>query len=328
MMKLSIAFYLFIFNFVAFGYEHEFVVTDVVGDSGIQIQRLDKQVELRPGDILAIYSHESQQVLGYARVSGITDNSDLFIAAVETHNKSGIVRPENYLRKIDLTKLRNDIPARYDLTYKDENKAAAKYRPLVYAGVVQGMTAANLNKKEFLAGPSILSYGVTNWLQVDVNLASTLFGVTNFAIKNKLFENEDVQMSVENGFQYYKDPSKGSYQFTGYLDTNSNSNFKSYAKFKFFTQKPEDESLNNSDEYKKDFNLELSFSYGYMFANWNQLIFGPKVDVNKKRVGGNIGYYIIDKNFNTMFGVSSVDFSEFRLGRQGYLINLDFWWRF
>lgn len=327
-MKLSIAFFLFIFCLSVYAYDHEFVVTDVVNDNSIQIQRLDKQIILQPGDILAIYSHNTNQVLGYARIANITDNSDLFIATVETHSKSGLIHSENYLRKLDLTKIRNDFPARYDLTYKEENKVAAKYRPLVYAGTVQGMTAANLNKKEFIAGPSIFSYGFTNWLQFDVNLASTIFGVTNFSVKNSVYENEDIQFSVENGFQYYKDPRRGSYQFTGYFDTNSNSNFKSYAKFKLFTQKPEDQSLTNSEEYRKDLNLELSFSYGYLFTNWNQLIFGPKVDVNKKRVGGNIGYYIIDKNFNTMFGVSSVDFSELRLGRQGYLINLDFWWRF
>ena len=104
--------------------------------------------------------------------------------------------------------------------------------------------------------------------------------------------------------------------------------FKSYAKLKIFTQKPQDDSLSNNEEYLYDLNVEFQLSYGYMFNNWNQLIFGPKIDVNKKRIGGNVGYYIIDKNFNSMFGVSSNDFSEFRLGKQSYLINLDFWWRF
>lgn len=328
MTRLFIAFFLFFSTLGAIADEHGFIVTGIISDGGIQFQRLDKQIIIQPGDLLAVYSHESNQVIGYARVSALTESTDLFVATIETHNKSAIIRPENYLRKLDLTIVRNDFPARYDLAYKNENKAAAKYRPLVYAGTVHGMTASNLNKREFLAGPSILSYGINNWLQADMNLAAFLFGVTNFAFKNKLFENDDIQVSIENGFQYYKDPRKGSYQFTGYFDTNSNSNFKSYAKFKLFTQKPEDQTLSNSEEYQNDLNLELSFSYAYMFANWNQLIFGPKVDVNKKKVGGNIGYYIVDKNFHTMFGVSSVDFSEFRLGRQGYLINLDFWWRF
>lgn len=314
----------------SFAYEHEFVVTDIVSDKSIQIQRLDKQISLSPGDILAIYSHQSKEVLGYARVTSVTDNSDLFIVMVETHNKNGIIRPENYLKKLDLTKLDNDIPARYDLSYRDENKVAAKYRSLVYAGLVQGMTASNLYRKEFLLGPSILSYGLTSGTQLDVNLASTIFGVANLAVKSRLVDNDDFELSVENGIQYYTATSskKSSYQFTGYLDMASNSNFKSYAKFKLFTKKPEDQSLSNNEEYQRDLNLELSLSYGYILSNWNQLIFGPKVDVNKKRIGGNIGYYIIDKNFNTMFGVSSNDFSEFRLGKQGYLLNLDFWWRF
>lgn len=331
-MKIFFASLLFIyagfFSTLTHAYENEFVVTDVVTDLTIQIQRLDKQIVVSPGDILAIYSHETKEVLGFARVSFVTDNSDLFIATVETHHKSGLIRPENYLKKLDLTKIDNDIPARYDLTYRDESSVAAKYRPLVYAGLVQGMTASNLAKKEILLGPSILSYGITSWTQVNVNLASSIFGVVNMGIKNKLFDNQDFELSLENGFQYYPSKKKGSYQFTGYLDMASNSHFKSYARFKVFTQKPEDQSLSNNEEYTKDVNLELQLSYGYIFTNWNQLIIGPKIDVNKKNVGGVIGYYVVEKDFNTMFGVSSADFSEFRLGKQAYLINLDFWWRF
>lgn len=313
---------------VVSAYEHQFSVTDIVSDQSIQIERLDRQIPVALGDLLVVYSHQSKEVLGFARIISITDNPDLFIAMIETHNKNGMIRPENYLKKVDLTKSNNDIPARYDLTYREESHAAAKYRPLVYAGLVQGMTASNLTKKEIIVGPSILAYGVTSGTQININLASTLFGVANLGIKNKIVDNQDFEFSIENGFQYYPSTKKGSYQFTGYLDMSSNSRVKSFAKFKVFTQKPEDQSLNNSEEYQRQLNLELQFAYGYIFSNWNQLIFGPKVDVNKKNVGGVIGYYMIEKNFNTMFGVSSADFSEFRLGKQAYLINLDFWWRF
>lgn len=312
----------------ALAYVHEFSITDIVSDQSIQIERLDKQIPINLGDILLVYSHQTNEVLGYARIASVTDNPNLFIAYIETHNKNGIIRPDNYLKKLDLTKIDNDIPARFDLAYRDESNVAAKYRPLVYAGLIQGMTASNLTRKEVLLGPSILAYGVTSRTQVNVNLASSIFGVVNLGVKNKLLDKEDFELSVENGFQYYPTTRKGSYQFFGYLDMSSNSHFKSYARFKIFTKKPEDQSLNNSEEYQRELNLELQFSYGYIFSNWNQLIFGPKVDVNKKNVGGVIGYYLIEKNFNTMFGISSTDFSEFRLGKQAYLVNLDFWWRF
>jgi hypothetical protein len=327
-MKFLLSIYLLVFSFSSFSYEREFVVTDIVSDQTLQIQRLDPQVTVVPGDILAVYSHQTNLVLGYARVASITDSSDLFIAIIETHNKNGLIRTENYLRKLDLTKANNDIPARYDLTYRSESNVAAKYRPLVYGGLIHGMTASNLNKKEWLIGPSILAYGLSSNTQLDVNLASTIFEVANLGVKNKLFNDDDYELSIENGFQYYPETKKGSYQFTGYLDMASNSNFKSYAKFKLFTKKPEDQSLSNNEEYTRDVNLELQFSYGYILSNWNQLIFGPKIDVNKKNVGGVIGYYIIEKNLNTMFGISSTDFSELRLGKQGYLVNFDLWWRF
>ncbi len=330
-MKKSLLALFFIFIFFSsrvFAYDHEFIITDIVSDQNLQIERLDKQIEVLPGDILAIYSHQSNEVLGYAIVDSITDSSDLFMVTIESHHKNGLIRPENYLRKLDLTRLNNDIPARYDLAYKAGSNIASKYRPLVYAGLIQGMTATNLNKSEWIIGPSILAYGLTANSQLDINLASTLFGVLNLGLKNKLIDNDDYELAIENGFQYYPSTKKGSYQFTGYLDMASNSNFKSYAKFKLFTKKPEDQSISNNEEYSRDFNLELQLAYGYIFSNWNQMIFGPKVDVNKKHVGGVIGYYILDKNINTMFGVSSNDFSELRLGKQAYLLNLDLWWRF
>jgi hypothetical protein len=328
-MKFFLFLILSSLSFAAFSYDKQFVITEIASDDIIKIERLDSDVEVTEGDILLIYSHTSKSILGYARVSLVEADKDHLTATVQTHNKSGIIRPENYLKKIDLTKASNeDMPARLDLLYKENSKAAAKYRPLVYGGLAQGFTAANLIKKEFLVGPSIFGYGITSAWQVHTNLISDMFKIANVAVKTTVFHNDDYEISIENGFQFYAENSKGSYQFTGYLDMVSNSNFNSYVKFKVFTQKPEDEYLYNSEEYKNNLNLELSLAYGYLFNNWNRLIFGPKIDVNKQKVGGTIGYYIIDREFHTMVGVSSNDFSEFKVGKEGYLFNLDFWWRF
>ena len=314
---------------MAFSYDKEFVITEIINDDIIRVQKLNMDVEFFAGDILLIYSHTSKSILGYARVEVIDPDGEFFSASIKTHNKSGLIRPENYLKRVDLSKAVNrEMPARLDLLYKDNRKTAAKYRPLVYGGLAQGFTASNLIKKEFLAGPSILGYGLSSTTQINTNLISTMFKIANVSIKNTIFNNDDYEISVENGFQYYHENTKGSYQFTGYLDMVSNSNFNSYVKLRVFTQKPQDEYLYNSGEYKANLNLELSLAYGYLFTNWNRLIFGPKVDINKKTVGGTVGYYIIDKEFHTMIGVSSNDFSEFAIGKKGYLLNLDFWWRF
>jgi len=309
-------------------YEKQFIVTDVLSDHVIRIKRLDKEISILSGDILIIYSHESKEVLGYARVEVLLESEDFFTATVKTHNKSGIIRPDNYLSKIDLTKRDRSIPARFDLSYNENRKVAAIYKPMVYMGFAQGFTAANLRKHEVLAGPSVFGYGISNNLQVNTNLISTMFKILNLSFKSLLFSNDDFDVSIENGVQYYHEDNKGSYQFVGYLDSNSNSNLKSLFKLRMFTQKPQDEYLYNSEQYNEDFNVELLLSYSYLFNNWNRLIFGPKIDVNKKKVGGVVGYNIIEREFHTMIGISSSDFSEFRVGKEGYLFNLDFWWRF
>ena len=328
-MKFTLVCLFFILSTTAFSYDKEFVITDILTDDIIKVQRLDSNIPVAEGDLLLIYSQTSRSILGYARAEVLDLDNNFFTASIKTHAKSGIVRPENFLKKVDLTKSKNEeMPASFELLYKENSKAAAKYRPLVYGGLAQGFTASNLIKKEFLVGPSILGYGITSRWQVNTNLISTMFKVMNFSIKSTVFSNDDYEISVENGFQYYHEKRKGTYQFTGYLDMVSNSNFNSYVKLRVFTDKPQDEYLYNSEEYKNELNLELSFAYGYLFKNWNRIIFGPKIDVNKQKVGGTVGYYIIDKEFHTMIGVSSNDFSEFKIGKQGYLLNLDFWWRF
>jgi hypothetical protein len=314
---------------MAFSYEKEFAITEIINDEAIKVQILDANAEIAVGDIFLIYSHTKKIILGYAQVEVTGVEPGFFTATVKTHNKSGIIRPENYLKKFDLTKVKNEeVPARFDLLYKENLQAAAKYRPLAYAGLAQGFTASNLVKNEWLAGPSIVGYGITSRQQVSTNLISTMFKIINISLKSTIFSNDDYEVSVENGFQYYHEKSKGSYHFTGYLDSVSSSNFNSFMKLRVFTQKPQDEYLYNSEEYLNDLNLEFTLSYGVLFNNWNRLLFGPKIEVSKKKIGGILGYYIIDKQFHTMIGVSSDDFSQFKIGKSGYLLNLDFWWRF
>lgn len=328
-MKFILALSFFTFSPFLCAYEKEFVITQILSDEVIKIEKLDPNIEIESGDILLIYSHESKTVLGYARAELVNLGESSFTATIETHNKSGIIRPENFLRKADLTSSSNEnFPARHDLFYHNEKKVSSKYRPLVYTGIAQGFTASNLVKNEYLVGPSMLSYGITSRFQVNTNLISIMFNIPNLSLKNTLYKNDEFEFSVENGFQFFPEKKRGSYQLTAYLDMVTNSSFNSFMKLRVFTQKPEDEYLYNSDEYLKNLNLELSLSYGYLFSNWNRLLFGPKVDVNKKKVGGVIGYYIVDKEFHTMLGVSSNDFSLFEVGKQGYLLNLDFWWRF
>lgn len=329
LMRFILAFLIFFTSLSLFAYEKQFIITNILSDEVIKVEKLDRTISVVPGDLLVIYSHESKEILGYARVEIELDEDLFFTATVQSHNKSGLIRIDNFLRKADLVNANEDsIPGRLDLIIKHEKKIASKYRPLVYTGLAQGFTASNLVKGEYLAGPSIFGYGISSRWQVHTNLISTMFKIVNVSFKNTIFSNDEYELSLENGFQYYDAEKRGTYVFAGYLDMVSNSKFNSFIKFRVFTKKPADEFLFNSEEYENELNLELSYSYGFIFDNWNRLIFGPKVDINKKKVGGVIGYFFVDKEFHSMFGVSSNDFSEFSVGKLGYLLNLDFWWRF
>lgn len=328
MIKTFLFILLFLFSCHVFAYEKELIVKEIINDEIIEIAKYDKSLDINLGDFLLIYSHTSKDVLGYARVLKISDKNEIY-AKVLTHSKSGMIRPDNYLRRIQLTKAYNEGHiGRFDLMYTFNRDVLPMYRPLIYLGLGQGFTASNLVKEELIFGPTVIGYGLTNQLQASSNIISTIYKVPNIALKHTLFKTDEYEMSLEGGYMYFSEESRSGYIMTAYLDMISNSKFNSFFKIKAFTNKPADDYFYNSEAYEKDFNLEFSFSYGYVLDNWNRVIFGPKIDVNKKKVGGNIGYYYINQNLHALFGVSSNDFSEFRLGRDGYLLNLDVWWRF
>lgn len=328
MIKSLFILFISLFSINLFAYEKELIIREVVTDEIIRIEKYDRSVEVNLGDFLLIYSHSSKDVLGYARILKITDYNEIY-AKVLTHSKSGMIRPDNYLRRIELDKAYNEGHiGRFDLMYTFNRGVLPMYRPLVYLGLGQGFTASNLVQKELIFGPTILGYGITNRIQTSSNIISTIYKVPNVALKGTLFKTDEYEMSLEFGYMYFSGERRSGYITTAYLDMISNSKFNSFFKIKAFTNKPADDYFYNSEAYEKDLNLEFSFSYGYVLDNWNRLVFGPKIDVNKKKVGGNIGYYYINNNLHALIGVSSNDFSELRLGRDGYLLNLDVWWRF
>ena len=84
-MKFILALSFFTFSPFLYSYEKEFVVTQILSDEVIKIEKLDPNIEIESGDILLIYSHESKSVLGYARAELVNLGESSFTATIETH---------------------------------------------------------------------------------------------------------------------------------------------------------------------------------------------------------------------------------------------------
>jgi len=85
-MKFILTLILLVIAPFAFSYEKEFVITDIMNDDVIRVQKLDMGIEISAGDILLVYSHTSKSILGYARVEVVDANQELFQATIQTHN--------------------------------------------------------------------------------------------------------------------------------------------------------------------------------------------------------------------------------------------------
>ncbi len=307
---------------------YDYTISAVVADKTIQVQNLTQAKDIKINDVFAVFSHDSHEVLGYAEVSKVNSDTDFFEAIVETHQQSGMIRTGNYLVKLNLSTVKNSIPARLELLSYSKRKVAAKYRHLVYTGFFLGQTAQPLLRKEYIVGPSFFAFGYRDYLQFHTSVLNTFFGTPNIGYKFLLGRSSDFALAFSQEFNYYPDAGRTYHEFSFHLDTYSNSKFLSYSKLKFSTKRPDTKTLTSNDGYTSDLSTELQLAYGYMTDSWNRFIFGPKVDFEKKVVGGSVGYYYIDKEFHMLLGASANNFSEAKLGKDGYILNLDFWWRF
>ncbi len=86
-MKLILALSFFLVSFCAFSYEKEFVITEILSDDVVKVHRLASDVLVEPGDLLLVYSHESKNILGYARAEVMNIGPDQFTATIITHSQ-------------------------------------------------------------------------------------------------------------------------------------------------------------------------------------------------------------------------------------------------
>ncbi len=81
-MKYILALSFLLFSQFTFSYEKEFVITEILSDNVIRVERLDPNLTISSGDILLIYSHESKSVLGYARAEIVSNDEPTFTAMI------------------------------------------------------------------------------------------------------------------------------------------------------------------------------------------------------------------------------------------------------
>ena len=232
----------------SFKESEDFFVVSFESDQEILIQsRFGNQ--LNPGMTMGIFSHESNEVVGYATVKNtkkMPNGKLAWVAKVRTHNAGSLVRPGNYLHVMYLKGYTTDVPGRLDLLVDGDKSVSARYKPLVYLGYFTGETAATVMKDEHLFGLSLYAYGISDQLQIETYPIIDAYQIGNLGVKFRLFQNDEYRLSVLFRGYYSFKKKESARDFEAFLDIYSNSSFVSYLRLSLQSKRPKDTPLEPS----------------------------------------------------------------------------------
>lgn len=308
----------------------DYYVDSIMTDNHILIKPLPNKIKefekIGMGSTFAVYALEKDEVVALATVvKRITEG---VVAKIQVENGKFIIREKAGLRLINFREKIVDFPGSYNLMRSHEQRGQAQYLPLTYLGNWAGETSATVREKEFLAGPTLLAYGVHDWLQIETTPLQNLVEAYNVGAKLLIFEEEGYSFSTASNYTYFRNQKERPVDFHFMLDTFGNAKIMSYSRLSFIGQRPYRNNYITVNDYNSSYTAELQNIYGFMLPNWDRVLIGPRYNFEDRRLGGHVAYAFIGKHAHVLLGIQSNNFTKVSLGIKEYIPVFDFYWRF
>jgi hypothetical protein len=317
-------------GYVVFSSDAAFAhVTVLAITSPHQVQLHFDDETLRPDDRLIVRSKMEQESVGYLQVTAVDQAHHQALAEVIAHQKSSLIMVGDEAEEIDFT-ASPKIAGRADLMPSHGKDIPIRYRRLFYLGQGPSETAQTLNAGENgLAVETYYSYGLTDNLTVQTVAVIDALGLPILGAKYKVYDNDDFTVSV-GGFALYYPPQGTWAEVTeGFLDVRSNSKFISHTQLTIFHSDISASWLQDQATVAKPVTGSYFQSvYEYVLDDWDRVLAGPSYDLDRKTLGGLVGYVFLWKHFQLTLGVHSDDFTNLRVNQYGYQPRFDMFWIF
>lgn len=333
-MRLSalfISFFLFCsLAFASRGEKSEYYLDSIMTDNHVLIKasplKAKEFEKVMVGSTFAVYALEKDEVIAIATaVKRITEG---MVARIQVENSKFMIREKAMLRLINFRELIQDFPGNYNLMRNHDQRGQARYMPLTYLGNWAGQSAATVRKKEFLAGPTLLAYGVHDRVQVETAPLQNLVEAYNAGVKVMVLEEEGYSFSLASNYTYFRYYDERPVDFHALLDSFGNSKIMSYIRLSFLGQRPHKNNYITVNDYNSAYTAELQNIYGFMLKNWDRILIGPRYNFEDKLLGGHVAYAFIGKHAHVMVGIQSNNFTRVSFGMREYIPVFDFYWRF
>lgn len=278
------------------------------------------------GSTFAIYALDKDEIIGLATVvKRITEG---VVAKIQVENAKFIIREKASLRLINFRDKIVDFPGSYNLMRAHDQRGQAQFMPLTYLGNWAGETSATIRKKEFLAGPTLLAYGVHDRIQIETTPLQNLVEAYNVGAKVMIIEEEGYSFSTASNYTYFHGHKERPVDFHILLDTFGNAKIMSYSRLSFLGRRPYRNNYITVNDYSSSYTAELQNIYGFMLSNWDRILIGPRYNFEDRLLGGHVSYAFISKHAHVLIGIQSNNFTRVSLGTREYIPVFDFYWRF
>jgi hypothetical protein len=208
-----------------------------------------------------------------------------------------------------------------------EREVSARYKPIFTQGTTIGSTAHTLYEKElFFSLYGTLGYGVTDWLSLSSNLLASSLGSPNGQIKARFFRGSNQTWATSVNMVQERGTAEKLFNID--LIWDSVLSEKLIAHSLISAAVISFDSAKDISAIKSYGSSSFQTGYEYIFDNWSRLLVGPSYNIDKRALGGYIGFLKIFDYFHLQLSLTSNNVRRFQFStEEGYLVVFDAYWR-
>lgn len=319
---------IFLLLFTSVSWAEEGIITDIVDNQRL-IVTTPEENSFKLKDKVILVEHSDQEGIAFGQVNKIISPTEVQVEINEVIDNK-LVLLGDFVYALDYRVLKKKkIPGFAALTLTGGNcrKAPAKYKDLAYLGALtaEGHT---LEKKEFLVSPYQVQYGIHERVTLRFINALWFDEFINLGAKYQIIKNKYAKITV-NGFAAHNIPNhEWAFQTGGILTLPSNSKFQSHLSANFRL----DPAGSGNNPVSKNLPIlqdsDIRNITEYVTDSWNRILFGPVYNVELQSFGGTVSYMWVWDHFHMSLGFATRDFTEIKVGDEGYYAVYDLFWRF
>lgn len=314
----------------------------IISESLLRIPCLKDQSELKNGQLIGLIA-ENEDIVGLFQymstehpIQGMTTDdlestqtTDGLTLKLLSLRSKRLSQATDRFTILDLHQIDSELKGTTFLSTGSviEKSYHSQYKPLFTQGTTIGETAQTLYHNEwFFNVYGTLAYGFHQKITGSTNLLGLALGSPNAQIKTRVFKNENQTWAISVNMAQERDSSERLFNVDLVWDSILSDKLISHSLISAAVISFD--SAKDIAAVKSYGSSSFQTGYEYIFDDWSRFLIGPSYNIDKRALGGYLGYLKIYDHFHFQVSLTSNNIRRFQFSaEEGYLIVIDAYWR-